>query len=172
MPITMTLIKSHTIESGGAASINFTDIPQTYTDLMVKVSVRNNANAVIRNSNLRINGNTSSIYSETLIDGIGSGTPSSASASGTFFNWGGLSNDTNSSINIFSNFDLYIPNYRETTNKYILCDAVAENAATFGQQRFSSLLASTSDPVTSINIIGEANFITHSSAQLYGIIKQ
>ena len=169
MAATFKLIASHTVESGGTPSINFTSIPQTYTDLILKVSVRNNASATIRNSNLRVNNNSSSIYSEMIIDGIGTGTPSSSSTSGILLNWGGLANDTVSTANTFSNYEIYIPNYTSSANKTISVDAVAENNATFGQTRFSSLLASTSAPITSVNIIGEVDFLQYSTAYLYGV---
>ena len=34
---TMTLIASNTVGSGGASSVTFSSIPQTYTDLVVKI---------------------------------------------------------------------------------------------------------------------------------------
>ena len=35
---TYTLIASNTVGSGGTASIEFNSIPQTYTDLLIKIS--------------------------------------------------------------------------------------------------------------------------------------
>ena len=40
MANTYTLIASQTVGSGGASAINFGSIPNTYTDLLVKVSAR------------------------------------------------------------------------------------------------------------------------------------
>ena len=37
---TMTLIASNTVGSGGASSVTFSSIPQTYTDLVVKINSR------------------------------------------------------------------------------------------------------------------------------------
>jgi hypothetical protein len=42
MALTYTAIKTVTVGSGGAANIDFTSIPQTYTDLVLKVSARMN----------------------------------------------------------------------------------------------------------------------------------
>ena len=42
MANTYTLIASNTVGSGGAASISFSSIPSTYTDLLVKISTRDN----------------------------------------------------------------------------------------------------------------------------------
>jgi len=41
MATTYTLISSVTVGSGGAATMTFSSIPQTYTDLLVRVSARN-----------------------------------------------------------------------------------------------------------------------------------
>ena len=44
MATTYTLISSVTVGSGGAASIEFTSIPSTYTDLVLKLSARSSRN--------------------------------------------------------------------------------------------------------------------------------
>lgn len=168
MANTYKALQTVTVGSGGAASINFTNIPPTYTDLVIKVTARNNASAIIRNVNLRVNNNSTAIYSERLLDGNGS-SAGSASASGTILNWGGLANDTNSTASTFSNYEIYIPNYASNNPKSISIDAVAENNDTFGQQRFAALLANTTEPITSVNIIGEATLLQNSTATLYGV---
>jgi hypothetical protein len=47
MANTFTLIASSTVGSGGAASIDFTSISSTYTDLVVKLSLRNTEDTII-----------------------------------------------------------------------------------------------------------------------------
>jgi hypothetical protein len=169
MANTYEAIATVTVGSGGEASIDFTNIPQTFTDLVIRASVRNNAGATIRNSNLRVNSNSSAIYSERVMDGNGSAVGSASSGGTNVINWGGLANDALSTVNTFSNFEIYIPNYTSSNNKSISVDAVAENNGTFGQQRLSASLAATSSAITSVNIIGEANFLQYSTATLYGI---
>ena len=44
MPNTFTLIASSTVGAGGASSIDFTSIPSTYTDLVIKASLRSDRN--------------------------------------------------------------------------------------------------------------------------------
>jgi len=43
----MVAIQTVTVGSGGAANIEFTSIPQTYTDLVVVLSLRNNRSTAI-----------------------------------------------------------------------------------------------------------------------------
>ncbi len=47
MPNTMTLIASAVLSSGDQASVTFNSIPQTYTDLKLVCSVRNNRTNVL-----------------------------------------------------------------------------------------------------------------------------
>jgi hypothetical protein len=56
MANTYTLISSVTVGSGGAANIEFTSIPQTYTDLLYKISGRLSVDSA--SAFLRYNGTT------------------------------------------------------------------------------------------------------------------
>ena len=55
------LISSQTVGSGGATDITFSSIPQTYTDLVIKVSSRAaGGGAVNSNIQFEFNGSTTS----------------------------------------------------------------------------------------------------------------
>jgi hypothetical protein len=168
---TYKLIGSVTVGAGGAASMEFTSIPQTYSDLVLKVSNRNNASATIRNSNLRINNNSSNIYYQRVVDSSSGGNYATAnSAADPTIYWSGLTNDTNSTAGAFSSIEIYFPDYTNTSySKTISAQSVAENMATFGQIRFSGMIASTANAITSIQVIGENTFLQNSTAHLYGI---
>ena len=58
---TLVKIQTVTVGSGGASSIDFTSIPQTYTDLCLVYSAR--LTTTDTNWRLKINGSASSIYS-------------------------------------------------------------------------------------------------------------
>ncbi|CAB4173630.1 hypothetical protein UFOVP973_1, partial [uncultured Caudovirales phage] len=60
MANTYVLLNSNTVGVGGTASVTFSSIPQTYTDLMVRISARSTLSGakVI----VQINGVTSSSY--------------------------------------------------------------------------------------------------------------
>ena len=69
MPSTYELIASYTVGAGGAASIDFTSIPATYTDLVLKLSSRTatgGANDVYIQFNTD---STSANYSERQLQG-------------------------------------------------------------------------------------------------------
>lgn len=169
MATTFTKIADYTVGSGGAASIDFTSIPATYTDLVLKCSLRGNGGATIRSAKFQINGSSASMYSAKILDGNGASASSASSGTDTSIYWGGWANDTNSTANTFSNYEIYIPNYAGSQYKSISMDGVAENNATTAYARLLAGLVSTSSAITSINIVGEVSFVQHSTATLYGV---
>ena len=70
MPSTYTLIKGETLTSS-AASYTFSAIPSTYTDLIVRYSMRkSDTNNGPINVLVRFNGSSASNYSQTTVLGI------------------------------------------------------------------------------------------------------
>jgi hypothetical protein len=165
MANTMTLIASSTVGSGGAASIDFTSIPSTYTDLQLVMSLRQNQ----ANNNVRItiNGGTTG-YSERVLYGTGSGT-ASTSASATYFNLM-YSDGSAETANTFGNLQMYIPNYAGSTNKSISVDGVYENNATAAIAALTAQLWANTAAITSISIVpASALWVQYSTAYLYGV---
>jgi hypothetical protein len=165
MPNTYTLIASNTVGSGGSATVTFSSIAATYTDLLVKASVRatNTSVGIV----LSFNGSTAS---RTTIGLFGDGT-STVSYSGTD-PLGGLENSSGATANTFGNSELYVPNYAGSTYKSSSMDGVVENNGTAAQQFFNANLWSNTAAITSITFTPEAgNFAQYSSFYLYGISK-
>jgi hypothetical protein len=167
MATTYTLISSVTVGSGGAADITFSSIPATYTDLLVKCSLREDGGS-FPNARIQFNANTSN-YSHRILSGSGSAASSySATNNGIDF----ISNDAASqTANTFSNCEIYIPNYAGSNNKSVSADAVSENNATAAYALLTAGLWSDSSAITSIKLYsgGGNNFVEHSTAYLYGI---
>lgn len=168
MATTFTKIASVTVGSGGAASIDFTSIPGTYTDLCVKLSTRlNGAAATVRTS---FNGSASG-YSERMIYANASASPlESAARSGTYIEWM-YSDGTNNTANTFNNADVYIPNYAGSNYKSLSIDNVNEQNGTADQLlNMNAGLWSNSAAITSITFTtGTTSFVQYSTATLYGI---
>ena len=162
---TMTLIQSVTVPSGGSASIDFTSIPRTYTDLVLKLSLRQNQ----ANNNVRITFNGSSTgYSERMVYGTGS-SALSTSASAAYFNLV-YSDGSAETASTFSNNELYIPNYAGSTYKSVSVDGVYENNATAAIAALTAQLWSNTAAITSISIFpASTNWVTNSTAYLYGV---
>jgi hypothetical protein len=163
-------ISTVTVGSGGAATISFTSIPQTYTDLLILNSLRvdyDGGNSWI-DGIFTFNGTTTN-YSEKFQFGDGS-TTGQSSQSSTGLKWAGFAVDSGSTANVFSNNSLYIRNY--TTNKYksSSSESVTENNNANAQQSLHSGLWSNSAAITQITITpGFGSFVQYSTATLYGI---
>jgi hypothetical protein len=157
----------------GAASIDFTSIPATYTDLVIKLSARTTTlGQDYASLGIRFNGNTSSVYSTRLVFGLGSGTPGSVNESSQTRSQWQYSTATTATSSTFGNVEIYIPNYASSSNKSMSVDSVTENNATSALAGLKSGLWANSAAITSITLFennGAGNFVQHSTAYLYGV---
>ena len=168
--MSMTLVQTYEVGSGGAASIEFTGIPQDGTDLLVLVSGRA-TNSGGDGVYLRVNSNSSSIYSGRYLRGVGDSTASFSLTSQTSLLMGGLAG-TATTANTFNNTAIYLPNYAGSTNKSASSDAVTENNATAAVQYLVAGLAATTSAITSVQLLaGSTNYAEGSTASLYKITK-
>ena len=167
MANTYTLIASSTVGSGGAANIEFTSIPSTYTDLLVKLSSRSNRGGgqVSDGIAIEFNGSSASLTMRYL-DGSGS---AAGSSTGTAI-WTRTS-ASGATASTFGNAEYYIPNYAGSTNKSVSVDGVSENNATSAFAMLSAGLWSNTAAITSVKLISinAENFVQYSTAYLYGI---
>ena len=127
MANTYILIASSTVGAGGASSIDFTSIPSTYTDLVVKLSLRTASGLATEQLFMKFNGSSSS-YSNKQLYGDGSSATSAALSTSAIdiinINTGAATSNT------FSSTDVYIPNYAGSNYKSTSADSVTENNAT------------------------------------------
>jgi len=165
-------ISTVTVGSGGASSIDFVNIPQTYTDLVIKVSARSTSSS--GDCRIELNGSGGTAYSGRLLYGDGSAVASASNSGQALMSWGaGSINRSTTTSNTFANTDVYIPNYTSSNNKSVSTDSVEENNATQAYSQLAASLWASSAPVTSIKLTpsGSGNFTQYSSATLYGIRK-
>jgi len=164
---TYTLISGTTLGST-TASITFTSIPSTYTDLLLRFSTRADASS-------------SNDSFDTIIKFNNSATNltfKSLRADGSGVNYNSLTDrmlrTTNSTdYTGFSNVDIYIPNYASSNTKTFNVDSVMGSTAAGTGIIIISGTWSSSSAITQIAINPNgntgANFVTGSSAYLYGI---
>jgi len=165
MANTMTKIASYTVSSGGATSISFSSIPSTYTDLVVKMSVRNNINGGSPWND--INGTFNSIgtgYSQVFAYGPGGGGVAGATDSYLDIRISG----SLSTSNIFSNIEMYIPNYSGSNYKSYFIDQIDENTTSTFLGLMTSGLWSNTSSISSIQF-SSTTFLQYSEITLYGI---
>jgi len=155
-----------TVGAGGAASIDFSSIPATYTDLVLKMSARVSTGGANNDDTVLKFNNSATSFSGRFLAGTGSSTASSTWGAG----WGGYANGSGSTASTFSNTELYIPNYAGSANKSFSIDAVTENNATQSYANLTAELWSQTAAINQITITaGTGVFVQYSTATLYGI---
>jgi hypothetical protein len=152
MAYTYSKIATYTVGSGGIANIDFLNIPQNYTDLVLKLSLRNTAN--VDWAGIRFNGVTTG-YTNRAIQGTGAAVTSRNS---TDPDLQVLTSENAFTASTFGNAEVYIPNYTSSASKSASIDGVSENNATDAFQIIGALLSTNTAPITSITFSPNATF--------------
>jgi len=167
MPSSRVLISSTTLTST-QTSVVFSSIPNTYSDLILKVSEVLNASGAADDLRLQLNGAWPSSTDTTTVNGTNI-TVSSSRFSYPTLPVFGKSNST--TINTFGNYEIYIPNYTSTTNKQIFCSSVSEaNSTTNWYIYATAYFNATTSAITSLTFQdGGSAMKIGSSFYLYGL---
>ena len=168
MPATYTLISSNVLTSA-TGSVTFSSIPTTYTDLIIKTSIRDTGDTANTEVLTRFNSDSSNLYSGIFLRGNGS-----VASSGIRSNESGaypIANEPfNYTANTFANSEFYIPNYQSTTSKPISGFSAPENNATAASPlSVAATLYRNTSAINSITMISAIGFASGSSFYLYGI---
>jgi hypothetical protein len=161
-----TLISTQTL-TGTAASVTFSSIPGTYTDLVLVISARSTYSTTDDQINIAYNGTTAN-QPLRYLQGTGSVALSGNSAN---YPMAGYMPGATTTANTFGNTIITLPNYSGSTNKVLSADSVDENNAAGAAQLlvaggWSSTAAITSIALTSNN---GGNFAAGSTFSLYGL---
>jgi hypothetical protein len=163
-----TVIGHVEVPSGGQATIDFTSISSSFTDLAIMLSLRTNRNATY--DDFRIQFNSSDGTSRIL---LGNGATVTSFTQPTILTGGGAGGN-NTTASTFGNAFVYVPNYASTTtNKSVSMDGVQEHNATTAYQSINAGLWSNNNAINAVKIQpGDGTlFLQYSSATLYGITK-
>ncbi len=161
MAISLTKIDSISVGSGGQRTLLFSNIPQTYKDLIIKISNRN----------------------ATTIDGAVVYLNGSAPDTARYFDYGGgsLRQNVNSNYNVLSQNDdtdtfvvseITIFDYTSTSKyKTFVTDNSYSVASISSYQGFTTAVKNTNSAVTSVSIeiIANVNWSQYTTATLYGV---
>lgn len=168
MPTTYNIISKTTVGAGGSATIDFTSIPATFTDLCLVVSGRNTASGNDSRFSIQFNGSSSGLSQVRLYQNAGTNIVSDAPASA--IQPTGL-NQNNHTANSFSSTQIYISNYTGSNYKSLSLDAVTSNNGASNYAMFLSGLWSDTSVINQITLtaLSSGNFAQYSTARLYGI---
>lgn len=158
---TYTIIASSTVDSGGSSSIDFQNIPSTYTDLILHLSVRTSSNDSVY---ISFN-NTTTTYSGRFLEGNGATVSSGALSNGRY-----LAYPLTTTVSTFAAVTTYIPNYNSSDNKAFYTDAVSEANATTAYSDFVGNQWTNTAAINRITLTPSAySFSQYTTATLYGI---
>jgi hypothetical protein len=169
MANTYTLIASNTL-STTATTVTFSSIPSTYTDLVIKASIRNDSLASNRHLWVRFNGSSATNYSYTQLtsDGTNPGSNRGSSVAQLVAQYGQVAASATAST--FSNVEIYIPNYNSSVNKVASAIVAHENNNSAAYTSANAFLRSVTDAITSVDLVSASgNYVSGTSFFLYGI---
>jgi hypothetical protein len=170
MASTYRLIASSTVGATSVATVSFSSIPSTYTDLLVKTSIRSTRAAGDDSFQIYFNTDTTAAnYKVRGFYGTGSSVLSfNTSSYASLTGW--ISGDAATS-STFGNGEFYIPNYTGSNAKSVSYDTVGENNASGASMGLTASSWSGSAAINQITIgsANGANFMQHSTFYLYGI---
>jgi hypothetical protein len=169
MATTYVLIASNVLASA-TATVTFSSIPQTYTDLALQFSTRSTGSGIEENYGFQVNGLNTTIYSRTRLYGTGSAISSArqSTSSGTGLSIGSASTG-DYAANTFASAELYLPNYTNSSSKPFSNFSVTERNNAAAYMFATAGLERDANPVTSISIITGNTMAIGSSFYLYGI---
>lgn len=170
MADTFVKIASVTVGAGGAANIEFTSIPSTYTDLQIMVSARKSTTGST-DLGIRFNSATSGYYYRRL-NGNGASVFAGGATNSSYYYIEDTVPGSDYTANTFNNGMIYIYNYNSTSvRKTVLGDVVSEQNATTAFATLTGSYWDSTSAITSISITAGAsgNLAQYSTATLYGI---
>lgn len=173
MANTYTLISGTDISST-TAGVTFSSIPQTYTDLVLRVTSRWSSSGTGGWHQLRFNGSTSGYYeiygasSSTGVTYNGLGPYSSFGGSG----WWGTSTD-GLTAGVFGVHEVYIPNYTKNAATYQVFGVHGHKLSMDATANMNTVIMSgewdNTSAITEIYLYGSSSFLAGSKVYLYGI---
>jgi hypothetical protein len=166
----MKLIESKTLTTA-AASIAFTSIPQTFTDLYLLLSLRGSLAGGNLGLYVTINTVVTGDSTSRSLFGTGTSASSGANTANDQLFVGYIPGSVVTS-NTFGNSSIYIPNYTENLNKTVSTESVTENNGTEAYQIINAGRVNKTAAVTLLTIESiSANLVSGSTISLYGITK-
>lgn len=165
---TYTPIASQTLSSA-TATVTFSGIPQTYTDLVLVMNLRDTASGTQTYPFVRFNGDSGTNYSFTRFQGTGS-----IANSGRASNQNKLelteAAGAGTAANVFSPTIVHLQNYANTTTNKT-CLVRINNSESGGGVAVGALVGlwRSTAAITEVTITGQTSLASGSSFTLYGI---
>lgn len=155
----------------GQLTIEFSDIPQTYKDVVIRYSIRSTGGANFQSGSVFANTYGVGTYSRQQLQGTGTGTSANSTTTDSQVYVGAINADT-STANTYSTGEVYIANYASANAKTFLVQSVNESQAVLANQHWTAYHWDQTAAITSLSVAvyGKTNNLKqYSQASLYGI---
>lgn len=171
-------IASYTVPSGGVSSITFGGLPQTFTNLQIRVLLKSTYTSDNRAAFcVRFNGDTTSSYNTHNLIAEGSGTPTAGSSGTNTFMFGSPNSEfpaSGSGVSSASIFGAAVIDLLDYTNvnKFKTAKFLGgwDNNGATGRITFESGLYRSLNAITSINFYTDnGNWAEFSNISIYGV---
>lgn len=163
-------ISTVSVGSGGAANVEFTSIPATFTHLQIRGIAKSDNAGSLDNVQMQFNSDTAANYKSHFLYGTGSVVGAGVAGSDSLMLTARVTGGNASYANIFGVFVIDILDYANT-NKYKVHRSLSghdENG--LGEVFFESGLWRNTNAITSIKLYAEGfNWKQYSHFALYGI---
>ena len=167
----MTLIETKTVGAGGIAAVDFTAIPQTYTDLQIVYSSRTTSGTgYSQNLYLTFNNTTSRYYETLLYNAAASVGATNKQNTDPYLNWSALAQAAET--NIWGSGQFYVAGYTTNNPKSISSEYVSEGSNNLPWSMINAGLwnPTSNAPITSVKLTSSAGNVQEGSIfSLYGI---
>lgn len=171
MPKQYACLAEITVGAGGASSIDFSSIPSTYTDLVVKLSGRASGSTYSEDIFLSLNGSTSLTWKALYYYAAGSVGTNASSGAGNGQIAGSIPGAT-TPTSTFGNAELYLSEYTSSNYKSVSVDSVGENNAAENILGIHTKAWSSTAAITQVTLTPRSGtFVQYTTASLYGITK-
>lgn len=172
MAITYLNLASTTLGSA-QSSITLSSISQSYTDLLLKMSLRTDGGGAEVTGQLRFNGVSTANYGSLGVRGAGGSASAVTSVTGT--NATGIQlnqglNGSTATASTFANLEFYLPSYATSTRKVLGYTTSSENLSATTYTWIQGGAFTLAQAVSSITVVSNTgNFVAGSSVYIYGI---
>ena len=166
-------ISTVTVGSGGTSAILFNNIPQTYTDLIVKISGKTTRDSTIVLMALSVNGSPTLTWKSLVSEGTTAGSYIQSAYGAVTNAVGSVPGTVSTTTNTFGLCEIYFPSYSLSSSKSFSAETAFEGNISGSYLWTLSGLITASDPITSFSLTLDSGYIfsQYSSATLYGIRK-
>jgi hypothetical protein len=163
----MQLVGTTTVGSGGASSIEFSNIPQSGKHLIILFSGRSDLGGVAGGLTVRYNADSGTNYAWRRLVGDGAAVSVAGNSSQTAITNSFSVNGSIATSITFSNATIYTANYSAAIQKSLLGEAISENNATEAYQVLTAGSWTGTAAITSLTLSLGGSFLQNTTASLY-----